>query len=92
MNQQHHQTIKTKPDQNYHSPSSSIQNQNQVLESTTNDDQNLIHNFNQNFAQIDLPRAFDAHVHLRQIGHLAEWVTPHLAQGGVSTAYVMVST
>ncbi|KAG0142951.1 hypothetical protein CROQUDRAFT_49520 [Cronartium quercuum f. sp. fusiforme G11] len=35
---------------------------------------------------------FDAHVHLRQLGHLAELVTPHISKGGINTVYVMPNT
>jgi dihydroorotase len=40
--------------------------------------------------EIELPAAFDAHVHLRD-GEMAELVTPTIRQGGVNTVYVMVS-
>jgi dihydroorotase len=40
--------------------------------------------------QIELPAAFDAHVHLRD-GEMAKLVTPTVRQGGVNQVYVMVS-
>ncbi|EGG10163.1 uncharacterized protein MELLADRAFT_33928 [Melampsora larici-populina 98AG31] len=49
-------------------------------------------NSNLDITSIELDSVFDAHVHLRQTGQLAELVTPHLAQGGISTAYVMPNT
>lgn len=36
-----------------------------------------------------LPAPFDAHVHLRQ-GNLMRLVTPHVEQGGIRMAFVMV--
>lgn len=39
--------------------------------------------------QIELPAAFDAHVHLRD-GEMAELVTPAVRRGGVNQVYVMV--
>lgn len=38
---------------------------------------------------ITLPAPFDAHVHLRQ-GNLMRLVTPHVEQGGIRMAFVMV--
>ncbi|KAF1963368.1 Dihydroorotase [Byssothecium circinans] len=38
--------------------------------------------------EIELPAAFDAHVHLRD-GEMAKLVTPTIRQGGVNTVYVM---
>jgi dihydroorotase len=38
---------------------------------------------------ITIPAPFDAHVHLRQ-GNLMKLVTPHVEQGGVRMAFVMV--
>lgn len=40
--------------------------------------------------EIELPAAFDAHVHLRD-GEMSELVTPTVRQGGVNQVYVMVS-
>lgn len=40
--------------------------------------------------EIELPGAFDAHVHLRD-GEMSQLVTPTIRQGGVNTVYVMVS-
>jgi hypothetical protein len=39
--------------------------------------------------EIELPAAFDAHVHLRD-GEMAQLVTPTVRQGGVNQVYVMV--
>lgn len=39
--------------------------------------------------QIELPAAFDAHVHLRD-GEMAELVAPTVRKGGVGQVYVMV--
>ncbi|KAL1405228.1 dihydroorotase [Vanrija albida] len=39
-------------------------------------------------SQITLPSPADFHVHVRQ-GAMSELVTPHVAQGGIRTAYVM---
>lgn len=39
---------------------------------------------------ITLPAPFDAHVHLRQ-GNMMRLVTPHVEQGGIRMAFVMVS-
>jgi len=39
--------------------------------------------------EIELPAAFDAHVHLRD-GEMAELVTPTVRMGGVNQVYVMV--
>ena len=39
--------------------------------------------------EIELPAAFDAHVHLRD-GEMSELVTPTVRQGGVNQVYVMV--
>jgi hypothetical protein len=47
-----------------------------------------------NFTQIDeieLPAAFDAHVHLRD-GEMSQLVTPTIRRGGVNQVYVMVRT
>lgn len=38
---------------------------------------------------ITLPAPFDAHVHLRQ-SSMMELVVPHVAQGGIKMAFVMV--
>ncbi|USP80025.1 uncharacterized protein yc1106_07299 [Curvularia clavata] len=38
--------------------------------------------------EIDLPAAFDAHVHLRD-GEMSQLVTPTIRKGGVNTVYVM---
>jgi hypothetical protein len=38
---------------------------------------------------VTIPAPFDAHVHLRQ-GNLMKLVTPHVEQGGVRMAFVMV--
>ena len=38
---------------------------------------------------LELPAAFDAHVHLRD-GEMAQLVTPTIRQGGVSQVFVMV--
>lgn len=38
---------------------------------------------------ITLPAPFDAHVHLRQ-GNMMRLVTPHVEQGGIRMAFVMV--
>ena len=40
--------------------------------------------------EIELPAAFDAHVHLRD-GEMSQLVTPTIRKGGVNTVYVMVS-
>jgi hypothetical protein len=40
--------------------------------------------------EIELPAAFDAHVHLRD-GEMSQLVTPTVRQGGVNQCYVMVS-
>jgi len=40
--------------------------------------------------EIELPAAFDAHVHLRD-GEMSQLVTPTIRQGGVNQVYVMVS-
>ena len=40
--------------------------------------------------EIELPAAFDAHVHLRD-GEMSLLVTPTIRQGGVNQVYVMVS-
>lgn len=40
--------------------------------------------------ELELPAAFDAHVHLRD-GEMARLVTPTIRKGGVDTVYVMVS-
>lgn len=39
--------------------------------------------------QIELPAAFDAHVHLRD-GEMSQLMTPTIRQGGVNQVYVMV--
>lgn len=39
--------------------------------------------------EIELPAAFDAHVHLRD-GEMSQLVTPTIRQGGVNQVYVMV--
>lgn len=39
--------------------------------------------------EIELPAAFDAHVHLRD-GEMSQLVTPTIRKGGVNTVYVMV--
>lgn len=41
--------------------------------------------------EIELPAAFDAHVHLRD-GEMSQLVTPTIRQGGVNQVYVMVCT
>ena len=41
--------------------------------------------------EIELPAAFDAHVHLRD-AEMSQLVTPTIRQGGVNQVYVMVST
>jgi dihydroorotase len=40
--------------------------------------------------EIELPAAFDAHVHLRD-GEMSQLVTPTIRSGGVNQVYVMVS-
>lgn len=40
--------------------------------------------------EIELPAAFDAHVHLRD-GEMSQLVTPTIREGGVNQVYVMVS-
>jgi hypothetical protein len=40
-------------------------------------------------SEIELPAAFDAHVHLRD-GEMSQLVTPTIRQGGVNQVYVMV--
>jgi dihydroorotase len=40
--------------------------------------------------EIELPAAFDAHVHLRD-GVMSQLVTPTVRRGGVNQCYVMVS-
>jgi dihydroorotase len=40
--------------------------------------------------EIELPAAFDAHVHLRD-GEMSQLVTPTIRQGGVNQVYVMVT-
>jgi hypothetical protein len=40
--------------------------------------------------EIELPGAFDAHVHLRD-GAMSQLVTPTIRKGGVNQVYVMVS-
>jgi dihydroorotase len=40
--------------------------------------------------EIELPAAFDAHVHLRD-GEMSQLVTPTIRKGGVNQVYVMVS-
>ncbi|CAI6335202.1 unnamed protein product [Periconia digitata] len=40
--------------------------------------------------ELELPAAFDAHVHLRD-GEMSKLVTPTIRNGGVDTVYVMVS-
>lgn len=39
--------------------------------------------------EVELPAAFDAHVHLRD-GEMSQLVTPTIRKGGVNQAYVMV--
>ncbi len=39
--------------------------------------------------ELEIPAAFDAHVHLRD-GEMSELVTPTIRQGGVNQVYVMV--
>jgi dihydroorotase len=39
--------------------------------------------------EIELPAAFDAHVHLRD-GEMSQLVTPTIRDGGVNQVYVMV--
>lgn len=39
--------------------------------------------------ELELPAAFDAHVHLRD-GEMSQLVTPTIRQGGVNQVYVMV--
>ncbi|KAE8218919.1 hypothetical protein CF319_g7289 [Tilletia indica] len=39
-------------------------------------------------SEITVPSPFDAHVHLRQ-GDMCSLIAPHVAQGGINTAYVM---
>jgi len=39
--------------------------------------------------EIELPAAFDAHVHLRD-GEMAQLVAPTVRKGGADTVYVMV--
>jgi dihydroorotase len=39
--------------------------------------------------EIELPAAFDAHVHLRD-GEMSQLVTPTIRKGGVNQVYVMV--
>jgi hypothetical protein len=41
--------------------------------------------------EIELPAAFDAHVHLRD-GEMSQLVTPTIRKGGVNQVYVMVSS
>ena len=41
-------------------------------------------------SEIELPAAFDAHVHLRD-GEMSQLVTPTIRKGGVNQVYVMVS-
>lgn len=41
--------------------------------------------------ELVIPAPADFHVHLRQ-GAMSELVTPHVAQGGISLAYVMPNT
>ena len=41
-------------------------------------------------SEIELPAAFDAHVHLRD-GEMSQLVTPTIRQGGVNQVFVMVS-
>lgn len=43
-----------------------------------------------NWTELELPAAFDAHVHLRD-GEMSQLVTPTIRQGGVNQVYVMVS-
>lgn len=43
-----------------------------------------------NLIEIELPAAFDAHVHLRD-GEMSQLVTPTIRSGGVNQVYVMVS-
>lgn len=40
--------------------------------------------------EIELPAAFDAHVHLRD-GEMSQLVTPTIRKGGVNQVFVMVS-
>jgi dihydroorotase len=40
--------------------------------------------------EIELPAAFDAHVHLRD-GEMSQLVTPTIRRGGVNQVFVMVS-
>ena len=40
--------------------------------------------------EIELPAAYDAHVHLRD-GEMSQLVTPTIRKGGVNQVYVMVS-
>jgi dihydroorotase len=40
--------------------------------------------------ELELPAAFDAHVHLRD-GEMSQLVTPTIRKGGVNQVYVMVS-
>jgi dihydroorotase len=40
--------------------------------------------------EIEVPAAFDAHVHLRD-GEMSQLVTPTIRKGGVNQVYVMVS-
>lgn len=40
--------------------------------------------------EIELPAAFDAHVHLRD-GEMSQLVTPTVRLGGANQVYVMVS-
>jgi dihydroorotase len=42
-------------------------------------------------SEIELPAAFDAHVHLRD-GEMSQLVTPTIRVGGVNQVYVMVSS
>lgn len=40
-------------------------------------------------SEVELPAAFDAHVHLRD-GEMSQLVTPTIRNGGVNQVYVMV--
>lgn len=42
------------------------------------------------FSEIEMPAAFDAHVHLRE-GPVMDAVVPTIRSGGVNTVFVMVS-
>lgn len=71
------------------SPASGNATSNSVSSNTTLRVASAVMAFTQ-LTKLELPAAFDAHVHLRD-GEMSQLVTPTIRQGGVNQVYVMVS-